>query len=129
MRPIWVQLYETFTEDELAGMLAFYQSPVGQAMLQNMPVPLSKAMAVAQQQATELTPEIRKMTKEYMEQRKNAAPKQCGRPILRFGRFFRGSLVAGGLRAAAPQKRKPRSSRHFFREEGFSDDPCEFGAK
>jgi len=77
MRPIWVQLYdETFIEDELAGMRAFYQSPVGQALLQNMPVLLSNAMAVAQQQSTELTPEIRKMTKEYMEQRKNAAPKQ-----------------------------------------------------
>ena len=77
MRPIWVRLYdETFTEDELDGMLAFYQSAAGEAMLQKMPVLLTKTMSVAQQQMTELTPEIQKMTKEYMDQHKGDVPKQ-----------------------------------------------------
>lgn len=77
MRPLWVQLYdETFTEDELTGMLVFYQSPAGEAMLQKMPMLLSKTMAMAQQQMQELMPEIQKMTKEFPEQHKGDAPKQ-----------------------------------------------------
>jgi hypothetical protein len=38
LRPIYVVMYrETFTQEEVDGMIAFYQSPVGQSMLAKMP--------------------------------------------------------------------------------------------
>ncbi len=38
LRPIYVVMYrETFTQEEVDGMIAFYQSPIGQSMLAKMP--------------------------------------------------------------------------------------------
>lgn len=38
LRPIYVVMYrETFTQEEVDGMIAFYQSPIGQSMLNKMP--------------------------------------------------------------------------------------------
>jgi uncharacterized protein len=65
MRPDYVKLYsETFSDEEVSGMLAFYESPAGRAMLSKMPVLMGKTMALVQSQMTELMPEIQRITKE-----------------------------------------------------------------
>ena len=65
MKPAYVQLYtEIFNDEELDGMLAFYRSPAGRAMLEKMPQLMSKSMALAQRQMADLQPEIQKITKE-----------------------------------------------------------------
>jgi uncharacterized protein len=67
MRPACVKAYsETFSEEEIDGIMAFYESPAGRAMQAKMPILISKVMALAQAQARELMPEIERITKESM---------------------------------------------------------------
>ena len=61
--PALVKVYtDTYTEEELDGILAFYKSPAGKAMLQKMPQVIQRSMPVMMQLMGDLQPEIRKMT-------------------------------------------------------------------
>jgi hypothetical protein len=65
MRPSYIKLYsETFSEQEIGGMLAFYESPAGRAMLAKMPTLLTKLIEVAQAQMNDLQPEIQRIMRE-----------------------------------------------------------------
>jgi len=49
MKPEYVLIYsETFSEQELQGLVDFYKSPVGQAFIEKMPVVMSKTMQIQQ---------------------------------------------------------------------------------
>ena len=51
MRPIYVQIYrESLTDEDLAGMLAFYKTPAGQAMIEKMPIIVKKSMDITREQ-------------------------------------------------------------------------------
>ena len=70
MRPQYVKLYaEAFSDEEISGMLAFYGSPAGRAMLEKMPALVTKIMGVAQAQMKDILPEIQRIIRE-------SAPKQ-----------------------------------------------------
>ena len=59
MRPQYVKLYsETFSEAEIDGMLTFYESPAGRAVLEKMPVLMQKSMQLATAQMQDLMPQI-----------------------------------------------------------------------
>jgi hypothetical protein len=65
VRPAYVKAYsETFSEKEIDGILAFYESPAGRAMQAKMPMFMSRIMALAQAQVGELMPEIQRITRE-----------------------------------------------------------------
>ena len=65
MRAQYVSLYsETFSDEEIDGMLAFYQSPAGRAMLDKTPVLMAKTMALVQSQMTDIMPEIQRISRE-----------------------------------------------------------------
>jgi hypothetical protein len=65
LRPVYVKMYsETFSDVEIDGMLAFYQSPAGRAMLEKMPLLVSKIMSLAQSQMAGIMPEIERLVKE-----------------------------------------------------------------
>jgi len=73
----FVRLYtESFTEDELRQVIAFYKTPVGQKTLQKMPELLQQGMAYGQRQAQAHLPELqeaiaaRKAELEAKEQKK-----------------------------------------------------------
>ena len=54
-----ITLYdETFTEEELEGTLAFYKSPAGRALLETMPVLMSRTITLAQDMMADVLPEI-----------------------------------------------------------------------
>ncbi|MDO4796211.1 MAG: DUF2059 domain-containing protein [Brachymonas sp.] len=61
IQPIYRQIYkESFTQEEIDGMLAFYRSPAGQAMLQKMPQVLERSMQISRER---LLPRVtRRMT-------------------------------------------------------------------
>src|SRR5262249_52933675 len=60
-KPASVKLYaDTFTEEELEGIVTFYDSRAGRAMLQKMPQLLQQSMAVGQELRGDVTPEIRR---------------------------------------------------------------------
>jgi hypothetical protein len=65
MRPAYVKAYsETFSEGEIDGILAFYESLAGRAMQAKMPIFISKLVGLSQALVSELTPEIQRITKE-----------------------------------------------------------------
>jgi len=54
-----VPVYDrNFTDEEIAGMLAFYSSPVGQKVLAKLPVVLQESMQVGQAWGQELSKRI-----------------------------------------------------------------------
>jgi hypothetical protein len=56
---------EVFTLDELKGLVAFYESPVGRSMIEKQPVIIQRAMQITQKRMAVLVPEIQKMAKEF----------------------------------------------------------------
>ncbi len=76
MKPMIVKIYaETFTEEEIDGILSFYKSPAGQAMVQKMPQLMQRSMAVGQQMMGDVMPEIQKMIEEAKAKEKAAPAK------------------------------------------------------
>jgi|SRR5437868_13989140 len=66
MQPQYVDLYaSTFSEDEIDGMLVFYKSPAGQAMIAKMPELTQKSMVMAQQKMVSLQPQIQQMIEDF----------------------------------------------------------------
>ncbi len=75
MKPAYTKLYaDAFTEQEIDGILAFYKSPPGQAMLTKMPDLASKSLDMAQQQMAGLYPEIRRIVADYSAKHQKPAP-------------------------------------------------------
>jgi hypothetical protein len=64
--PIYLSLYkESFTEEEIAGMLSFYQSPAGQAVINKMPVLMQKTMLEVQAIMSRLAPQMEKIQRSF----------------------------------------------------------------
>ena len=64
-KPAFIKMYsETFTESEIEGILTFYKSPAGQAMLQKMPQLIQRSMAVGQQLVGDVSPDIQRIVED-----------------------------------------------------------------
>ena len=69
LRPVIIEVYEeTYTEDELDGILAFYRSPAGKAFVAKTPQLLSRTMTLMQQQMATLQPQLEQATKELADE-------------------------------------------------------------
>jgi uncharacterized protein len=65
MKPIFVKAYvDTFAEAEIDGMLAFYRSPPGKAMIEKQPALSGKIMTNVQSQLADLMPQIEAILKQ-----------------------------------------------------------------
>ena len=65
LKPDFIKLYEdTYTEDEISGILLFYESPPGQAMLAKSPALMTNTMALMQKRMAQIKPEMDKMMKD-----------------------------------------------------------------
>jgi hypothetical protein len=65
MRPDFIRIYgETYSDEELNGMLAFFESPAGQGFLKKTPMLTQKVIAVSQAQLGDLMPEIQRLARE-----------------------------------------------------------------
>ena len=50
MKPLMVRIYaDSFTQEELDGLIAFYESPAGRAFTRKMPVVMEKSMMLMQE--------------------------------------------------------------------------------
>lgn len=76
LKPTYVKLYtETYTESEIDGLLAFYKSPSGQAMVSKTPQLMTQANQVVQQRMmTTMQPKLQALMKEYMGRVQTATP-------------------------------------------------------
>lgn len=62
LEPEFAKLYASnFSDSELDGILAFYRSPVGQAMIAKTPALMSAASAISMQHVQALEPQLRQM--------------------------------------------------------------------
>ncbi len=73
IEPTLVDIYEqSFTQQELDGMLAFYKSPAGQAVIAKMPVVMQNSMLAMQKQLATVMPKMQQLQKDMIAQLKAA---------------------------------------------------------
>jgi uncharacterized protein len=71
MKPLYVQLYrDTFEQDEVDGLVAFYQSTAGRAFVDKMPIVMQKSMALARGQMQSLMPKMKAAMEQALEEAK-----------------------------------------------------------
>ncbi|MDD5483660.1 MAG: DUF2059 domain-containing protein [Kiritimatiellae bacterium] len=71
----YIALYaDSFTEEELRGMIAFYKTPVGQAMAQKTPELTKKSMELSQKRMVRIMPKIQAMMQELKHAPQAPAP-------------------------------------------------------
>lgn len=74
LEPVYVKLYnDSFSEEEIDGILAFYNSPAGQAMVAKTPQIMTAGSQVAQQKMVEMQPKMQALMQEFKEKVKAAA--------------------------------------------------------
>jgi uncharacterized protein len=75
----YAQIYaSTFTADEMAGLIAFYESPVGQALLLKTPDLTVKTMEVMQHHMAAVRPQMQELIRRHTEKaRKTQTPSEC----------------------------------------------------
>lgn len=67
LEPLSIEVYkESFTQEEVDGMLTFYKTPAGQAVIKKMPVVMQKSMASMQTSMSTLIPKIQKIQEETL---------------------------------------------------------------
>lgn len=65
----YIQLYtETFTTEELAGIVEFSRSPLGQKMAEKSPVLMQRSMEIGRAHASAVMPKIQQSIQEYMKE-------------------------------------------------------------
>jgi len=73
MKDSFVQIYQkTFTQEEVDGLIAFYQSPVGQAFVDKQPELMKNTMSVMQEHMGPMIQKIQEMSKETAKELKAA---------------------------------------------------------
>lgn len=66
LKPILVQVYmDTYTEDEIDGILTFYRSPAGQAFLAKTPQLLTRTITLMQEQMADVQPQFQQAAKDF----------------------------------------------------------------
>lgn len=77
LEPMYVRVYQkTFTQQEVDGMIAFYKTPTGQALLNKMPLVLQNTMTEMQQMMKPIMERIQRMQQEVVAEIK--AEKESG---------------------------------------------------
>jgi hypothetical protein len=65
MRPQLVKIYgDTFSDEEIDGLLAFFQSSAGRSYVTKLPALTQQIVAYSQEQVTALMPEIQRLARE-----------------------------------------------------------------
>ena len=67
LEPMYIRHYEdVFSEEEVDGMLSFYRTPVGQAVVGKMPALMQKTVLDLQSMALGLSPKFLKIQQEFI---------------------------------------------------------------
>ena len=73
VEPMYLRLYrESFTEEEVAGMLSFYKSAAGQAVVNKMPLLMQKIMVEIPRMLTAMAPRMKEIQKDFVAEMKDA---------------------------------------------------------
>lgn len=73
LEPVYLRLYRaSFTEEEIVGMLSFYKTPAGQAVITKMPLLTQNTMIEIQKLLSGITPQIQKIQEDFIAEMKVA---------------------------------------------------------
>jgi len=73
LRPLYVQIYqESFTQEEIDGLIAFYESPAGVAFVEKMPFVMQKSMSIMQSRMAPMMEKMKAAMKEAIAEPKAA---------------------------------------------------------
>ena len=76
MRPLYVQIYrESFTQDEIDGLIAFYRTPAGDALVKKMPAVMQKSMVIVQSRMRPMLEKMKEAMDEALAEAKAAKPR------------------------------------------------------
>lgn len=65
MERLYMKVYaDTFTQDEIDGMTAFYSSPTGHAVIVKLPLAMKTSMSEMQDRMRQMVPKLQEMAKE-----------------------------------------------------------------
>lgn len=79
IEPMFLDVYQkTFTQQEVDGMLSFYSSPAGQAVIKKMPLVMQTSMQIMQAHMSKLMPKIQQISAEGAEKMKSLSPQPKG---------------------------------------------------
>ncbi len=71
LKPLIITVYsETYTDEEVDGILAFYRTPAGQALIAKSPQLVAKTMDLVQKQMLDAQPKIQQATDDFTHQMK-----------------------------------------------------------
>lgn len=66
LEPTYLRLYrESFSEEEVVGMLEFYKTPAGQAVITKMPALVQQSLAEVQRTTAEMIPKMQKVKERF----------------------------------------------------------------
>lgn len=77
LEPIFVDIYEkSFTQGEIDGMLQFYKSEAGKAVIAKLPLVMQHSMQAMQSRMTAMMPKLQRLQQESIETLKATEKKQ-----------------------------------------------------
>jgi hypothetical protein len=77
--PMMIEIYRTtFTESEVQGMLQFYKSDAGRALVAKMPAVMQASMQLTQQRLSTMLPKIQQLQQETSAHLKATCAPDCG---------------------------------------------------
>lgn len=69
LEPDYAKLYEAaYTEDQIDGILAFYKSPSGQAMVEKSPILIKQSSALVQDRMKAMMPQLQQTMRDFAAQ-------------------------------------------------------------
>jgi len=75
LKPSYVNLYAAaYTEEQVDGILAFYKSPVGQALLEKTPELITKSSEIVNARMQDFGPRMQQITEDMQKQLAAAHP-------------------------------------------------------
>lgn len=75
LEPEFLDIYrKSFTEPEVQGMIQFYASPTGQAMVRKMPVVMRHSMELMQRMIVDMLPRVTEIEREAMARLRQCCP-------------------------------------------------------
>lgn len=79
LEPMFLEIYKkSFTQKEIDGMLSFYQSPAGQAVIKKMPLVMQMTMQMMENRMAVLIPKLEKISAESVEKLKKVSEQPKG---------------------------------------------------
>lgn len=79
LEPMYVRIYQkTFTQQEIDGMIAFYKTPAGQAVIGKMPTAMQNTMDEMQQMMGPVMQRMQRMQQDVIAEMKTESKKKGG---------------------------------------------------